>query len=75
MKEKVNNLIKKVNIFRDKINSNIIMRNCIINILFMIFFLLLGPIFEENDDAGIERIASGYNSEPSSYLVYSNILF
>ena len=75
MKEKIINYIKKVNLFRDKINSNIIMKNCIINFLFMIFFLLLGPIYEENDDVGIERIASGYDSEPSSYLVFSNILF
>lgn len=64
----------KTIIISDKINSNVILKNCIVNLAFMVFFLLLGPIYEENDDVGIERIASGFFGEPSSYLVFCNIL-
>lgn len=74
MRNIVDNIKEKTIMLRERINSNVILKNCIINFAFMVLFLLLGPVFEENDDVGIERIASGFFDEPSSFLVFSNII-
>ena len=62
MRNIVDNIKEKTIMLRERINSNVILKNCIINFAFMVLFLLLGPVFEENDDVGIERIASVFLS-------------
>lgn len=59
---------------RKFITENTTVRNIAINLIVMLFFIAIGPIFEENDDVAMERIVSGFFEPSYSYIVFENII-